>query len=174
MFRKITVLFVSLMLMVSLTGCVFIPSWKQIDVRHDASEIVSVELYDLRQRSYVGRFYGWDENIDQMEEELDPIDALDAENYDDFVKDLEKLTFTDHLFLILAPMDPDYNYHGYTVKITYSNGDYDILSHACQLYDSGEDDRETNWSCDEDKWNTFIEKYFAVDQTESTSAVPTT
>ena len=175
MFRKITVLFVSLTLLFSLTGCVFIPSWKQVDVRHDTSEIVSVELYDLRPWGYSGRFYGWDEDIDQMEEERDPIDALDAENYDDFVKDLEKLTFTDHFFVILgAAMDPSYNYYGYTVKITYENGDYDILSRTCQLYDSGEKDIEREWSCDEEKWNTFIEKYFAVDQTESTSAVPAT
>ena len=171
MFRKITVLFVSLTLLFSLTGCVFIPSWKQIDVRHDTSEIVSVELYNLTV-SYSGRFNG--SRIDEMEEELDPCDTLDAEDYDDFVKDLEKLIFSDHIFIILAAMDPYYHYKGYTVKITYQNGDYDILSPVGQLYDSGEKYRETGWSYDEDKWNTFIEKYFAVDQTESTSAVPTT
>lgn len=173
MFRKITVLLISLLLILSLTGCVFIPSWKQIDVRHDASEIVSVELYNLTV-SYMGRFHGREDCIDQMEEELDPIDTLDAENYDDFVKDLEKLTFTDHLILVLAAMDPAYYYRGYTVKITYENGDYDILSPVGQLYDSGERYIEDSWSCDEDKWNAFIEKHFAVDQTESTSAVPTT
>ena len=172
MFRKITALFVAFLLIFSLTGCVFIPSWKQVDVRHDVSEIASVELYDLTADKYSGRFNGAE--IDRMEEELDPIDTLDAEKYKDFVKDLEKLTFTNHMVLVLAPMDPYYYYEGYTVKITYQNGDYDILSPTGQLYDSGEKYRETGWSYDEDKWNTFIEKYFAVDQTESTSAVPTT
>ena len=90
MFRKITALFVAFLLIFSLTGCVFIPSWKQVDVRYDTSEIVSVELYYLT-GSYDGRFYGLEEDIDQMEEELDPIDALDAEQYEEFVKDLESI-----------------------------------------------------------------------------------
>lgn len=173
MFRKITALFVALMLTFSLTGCVFIPSWKQVDVRHDTSEIVSVELYNLTV-SYMGRFHGREDCIDQMEEELDPIDTLDAENYDDFVKDLEKLTFTDHLILVLAAMDPAYYYRGYTVKITYENGDYDILSPTGQLYDSGEKYIEDGWNCDEDKWNSFIEKYFAVNESGKTTSEPIT
>ena len=99
-----------------------------------------------------------------MEEELDPIDALDAEQYEEFVKDLEGLTFTDHFFIILgAAMDPSYSYHGYTVKITYLNGDYDIISCSSQLYDKAENYDENIWDCDEEKWNNFIESYFSVD-----------
>ena len=163
MFRKITVLLISLLLILSLTGCVFIPSWKQVDVRYDTSEIVSVELYHLTE-SYGGRFYGLEEDIDQMEEELDPIDALDAEQYEEFVKDLEWMTFTNHFFgILVAANDPVYIYRGYTVKITYQNGDYDILSPTCQLYEMGEDFNEKNWNCDEEKWNNFIESYFSVD-----------
>ena len=172
MFRKITALFVAFLLLFSLTGCVFIPSWKQVDMRYDTSEIVSVELYQLT-GSYDGRFYGSEEDIDQMEEELDPIDALDAEQYEEFVKDLEGLTFTDHFFVILvAAMDPSYSYHGYTVKITYQNGDYDILSPTGQLYEMGEDFNENNWNCDEDKWNRFIKDYFTVAQPEKPAPVP--
>ena len=163
MFRKITALFVAFLLIFSLTGCVFIPSWKQVDVRYETSEIVSVELYYLT-GSYGGRFYGLEEDIDQMEEELDPIDALDAEQYEEFVKDLEGMTFTNHFFgILVAANDPVYNYRGYTVKITYQNGDYDILSPTCQLYEMGEDFNEKNWNCDEEKWNNFIESYFSVD-----------
>ena len=172
MFRKITALFVAFLLLFSLTGCVFIPSWKQVDVRYDTSEIVSVELYYLT-GSYDGRFYGLEEDIDQMEEELDPIDALDAEQYEEFVKDLEGLTFTNHFFgILVAANDPVYNYRGYTVKITYQNGDYDILSPTCQLYEMGEDYNENNWNCDEDKWNRFIKDYFTVDQSEKSTAAP--
>ena len=171
MLRKITALFAALLLLVSLTGCMFIPSWKQVDVRYDTSEIVSVELYHLTE-SYGGRFYGWEEDIDQMEEELDPIDALDAEQYADFVKDLEKLVFTNHMIYVLAPMDPEFYYIGYTVKITYQNGDYDILSPVGQLYDSGEKYIELEWDCDEEKWDSFIKDYFTVDQSEKSTAAP--
>ena len=167
MFRKITALFVAFLLIFSLTGCVFIPSWKKVDVRYDPSEITSVELYDLTKWKYSGRFNETEENIDQMAEEFDPIDALDAEQYADFVKDLEKLVFTDHIVLVLAAMDPYYYYKGYTVKITYQNGDYDILSPVGQLYDSGDDYRELGWDCNEDDWNAFIKSYFSVDTATS-------
>ena len=176
MFRKITstclAFCLSVLLAFSLTGCMFIPSWKKVDVRYDSSEIVSVELYDLTQRSYDGRFYGLDEDIDQMETELDPIDTLDAERYADFVTDLEKLTFSNHLFIVLAAMDPSYNYYGYTVKITYQNGDYDIISHTAQLYDAEENYAENNWSCDEEKWDSFIKEYFTVDTPEKPTPAP--
>ena len=168
MFRKITTAFIALLLVFSLSGCMFIPEWQKIDVRYDPSEIVSVELYDLTQRSYDGRFYGLDEDIDQMEEDLDPIDALNADKYADFVRDLMDLTFTDHFFVILvAAMDPSYSYYGYTVKITYQNGDYDIISRTCQLYDKGEDYNENTWNCDEDEWNSFIKSNFSVDTSTS-------
>ena len=172
MFRKITALFVAFLLMFSLTGCVFIPSWKQVDMRYDTSEIVSVELYYLTNNGSGGRF-GRFADIDEMEEELDPIDTLDAEQFSDFVSDLEGLTFTNHFFgILVAANDPVYNYRGYTVKITYQNGDYDILSPTCQLYEMGEDHNENNWNCDEDKWNRFIKDYFTVDQPEKPAPVP--
>jgi hypothetical protein len=172
MFRKITALFVAFLLLFSLTGCVFIPSWKQVDMRYDTSEIVSVELYYLTNNGSGGRF-GRFADIDEMEEELDPIDTLDAEQFSDFVSDLEGLTFTNHFFGILgAANDSCYSCYGYTVKITYQNGDYDILSPTGQLYEMGEDYNENNWNCDEDKWNRFIKDYFTVDQSEKPAPVP--
>ena len=174
MFRKMMTVSAAIcmaaLLLTNLAGCMFIPSWKQVDVRHDVSEIASVELYDLTADKYSGRFNGAE--IDRMEEELDPIDTLDAEKYKDFVKDLEKLTFTNHMVLVLAPMDPYYYYEGYTVKITYQNGDYDILSPTGQLYDSGEDYNESRWDCDEKKWNRFIKDYFTVDKTDESTPAP--
>ena len=169
MFRKITALFVAFLLIFSLTGCVFIPSWKQVDMRYDTSEIVSVELYHLIDR-YEGRFGS--SEIDQMEKELDPIDTLDAEQYADFVSDLENLSFTNHTLIVLAAMDKFHYYEGYTVKITYQNGDYDILSPTAQLYISGEASSETGWDCDQEKWNRFIKDYFTVDQSEKSTAAP--
>ena len=172
MFRKITALFVAFLLIFSLTGCVFIPSWKQVDMRYDTSEIVSVELYYLTNNGSGGRF-GRFADIDEMEEELDPIDTLDAEQFSDFVSDLEGLTFTDHFFgILVAANDSSYSCYGYTVKITYHNGDYDILSTTCQLYEMGEDYNENNWNCDEDKWNRFIKDYFTVDQSEKPAPAP--
>ena len=176
MFRKITTAFIALLLVFSLSGCMIIPVFKHIELRYGAFEIASVELYDIGGQRYLGRFehsvgrfeHSADEGIDQMEEELDPVDALDAEQYESFVKDLEKLTFSHHIVLILASMQPPvHSFDGYTIKITYQNGDYDILSYACQLYDSGDDYVENEWNCDEDEWNAFIKSYFSVDTSTS-------
>lgn len=172
MFRRITVFMAAFLLILSLTGCMFIPSWKKIDVRYDVSEISSVEVYDLV-TSYDGRFMGSYENINDMEEDLDPVDTLESERFSDFVSDLEGLTFTNHMVLVLAPMDPYYAYQGYTVKITYENGDYDILSSTCQLYQMEDDDDENNWSCDEEQWNRFIKRYFTVDKLIKPTPAPT-
>ncbi len=169
MARKITALFAVFLLIFGLTGCVFIPSWKQVDVRYDTPEIVSVELYHLTD-PYSGRFGS--SEIDQMEKELDPIDTLDAEQYADFVSDLENLSFTNHTLIVLAAMDKFHYYEDYTVKITYQNGDYDILSPTAQLYISGEASSETGWDCDQEKWNRFIKDYFTVDQSEKSTAAP--
>ena len=172
MFQKITAFFVAFLLMFSLTGCVFIPSWKQVDIRYDTSEIVSVELYYLTNNGSGERF-GRFADIDEMEEELDPIDTLDAEQFSDFVSDLEGLTFTNHFFgILVAANDSSYSCYGYTVKITYQNGDYDILSPTGQFYEMGEDFNENTWNCDEDKWNRFIKDYFTVDQPEKPAPVP--
>ena len=163
MLRKILAMLLVLLLFVSLTGCLFIPAWEKIDMRYDPSEIASVELYDLTHGGYSDRFHGTKGNIDQMEEDLDPIATLDAEQYEAFVRDLEDLTFTNHFFVILvAANDPIYTYYGYTLKITYLNGDYDIISRSCQLYDKTEKYEENNWHCDEDAWNGFINSYFSV------------
>ena len=163
MLRKILAMLLVLLLFVSLTGCLFIPAWEKIDMRYDPSEIASVELYDLTHGGYSGRFHGTKENIDQMEEDLDPIATLDAEQYEAFVRDLEDLTFTNHFFVILvAANDPIYTYYGYTLKVTYLNGDYDIIAPSSQLYDEGEDYDENTWNCDEEVWNSFINSYFSV------------
>ena len=169
MFRKITTVFIALLLIFSLTGCMFISSSEQIDVRYDMSEIVSVELYFLNGEGMAGRSTGSKGNIDQMEEYFSPIDTLDADQYQAFVEGLEGLTFTNHA---LSAMGIFCSYSGYTVKITYQNGDYDILSDSCQLYDSGDDYVENNWDYDTMMWNNFIRDCFTVDQPEESTAAP--
>ena len=159
MFRKVCVLCMVLFLTANLSGCIVIPGIKTIEVRDEDSAIVSIEVYDLRDGGYSGRFESIDYDIDRMEEEHEPVKVLDPVQYPDFIEKLESLVFDNTDVFILAPMDPSYYYHGYTVKITYENGNYDILSANCQLFDSGEDYIEKNYNYDQDKWNKLIEVY---------------
>lgn len=160
MLKKISALCMMVLLICQMTGCIMIPSYEKIALRYDVSEIVSVELYDLRENGYHGMSSA--ENISQMEQDLTPIGILESEQYDVFVSELESITFSDVFVIVLAAMDPAYSYHGYTVKIDYQNGEYDILSPTGQLYyyGDGKGFRERSYSCDEDVWNDFIESYF--------------
>lgn len=159
MFRKFYVLCMILFLTANLSGCIVIPGIETIEVRDEDSAIVSIELYDLRKGGYGGRFYGFEDGIDRMEEEYDPVKVLDPEQYSSLIEKLESLVFDSTTVIVLAPSTPSYHYDGYTVKITYENGNYDILSATCQLYDSGEDYIENNYQYDQDKWNELIEAY---------------
>ncbi len=159
MFRKFYVLCMVLFLTVNLSGCIVIPGIKTIEVRDEDSAIVSIEVYDLGDGGYCGRFYGMDDDIDRMEEEHEPVKVLDTAQYPSLIEKLESLVFDNTDVIILAPTTPSYYYNGYTVKITYENGNYDILSANCQLFDSGEDYSEKNYNYDQDKWNELIEAY---------------
>lgn len=164
MFRKLTTLCTALLLTMSLTGCLVIPSFKTIKVRDDESAIASIELYDIRDESGSG-FYGMFEDIDQMEEEYEPIKALDPVQYSSFIERLEDIVFDNTMVIVLASMHPNnYGYGGYTVKITYENGNFDILSSTSQLYDSGDDYIENDYNCSQEEWNELMEAYFLIEK----------
>ena len=165
MLKKITSVCVAVcmtaFLLFNLTGCLVINAPKNIELSHDVSEITEVELYNFGIPGCLGRHDSMiDDNIDLMIEENDPIRTMDPEQYGDFVRDLEKITFTDEMIIVLASVNYSHAYEGFTVRIIYDNGDYDILSHSCQLYDSGDRYSEENWGCDMGDWNTFIRTYF--------------
>ena len=163
MFRKLTALCTALLLTMNLTGCLIVPYFKTIKVRDDESAIASIELYDICDGSG-SRFYAMFEDIDQMEEEYEPIKALDPVQYSSFIERLEDIVFDGTRVIVLASMNPYYGYGGYTVKITYENGNFDILSSTSQLYDSGDDYIENDYNCSQEEWNELMEAYFLIEK----------
>ena len=154
MFRKITALFVAFLLIFSLTGCMVIPIRQKIELRYDVSEIAAIEIYNLGDGSY--DVYQLEE---LMEQNFIPVATLESEQYSGFAEEIKELDFSDTLVIALASVSTDYSFIGYIVKITYANGEYEILNHRCQAYSNDDGHYPNAYSCDEGEWDRWIEGY---------------
>lgn len=159
MFRKITALFVALMLPVSLMGCMIIPVKKNLELRYDVSEITSIEIFNLGDEVY--DVYGLEELID---DNFIPTATLTSEQYSDFADRVGELVFTDTYVIALTSVSVDDSLAGYVVKITYANGEYELLNDRSQAYRNEEGHYMNSYSCDEGDWNRFIEEYLDQDK----------
>lgn len=154
MFRKITTLFVTLLLLVSLTGCMLIPMVKKLDLHYDVSEITSIEIFNLGDEVY--DVYDLEELID---DNFIPAATLTSEQFSEFADRVGEFRFTDTYVIALASVQVDYSFAGYVVKITYANGEYELLSNGSQAYKNEKGHYMDSYSCDEGDWNRFIEEY---------------
>ena len=154
MLRKITVLFAALLLLVSLTGCMLIPMVKKLDLHYDVSEITSIEIFNLGDEVY--DVYDLEELID---DNFIPAATLTSEQYSGFADRVGELTFTDTYVIALASVQVEYSFAGYVAKITYANGEYELLSNGSQAYKNEKGHYMDSYSCDEGDWNRFIEEY---------------
>ena len=148
----------TMVLLVGLTGCIAIPVREKIELRYGVSEIASIEIYNLGDGAY---------DIYELEELMDqnfiPVAILETEQYADFVDEVQELAFTDTLVIALASVSTDYSFIGYIAKITYANGEYEILNYRCQVYHNSKGNYPDSYGCDEGDWNRFIETYLPTD-----------
>ena len=158
MIRKITALFVAFLLIFSLTGCMIIPIRQKIELRYDVSEITAIEIHNLGDEAY--DIYQLEE---LMEQNFIPIATLESEQYSGFAEEIKELDFSDTLVIAPASVSTDYSFIGYIVKITYANGEYEILNHRCQTYHNDKGNYPDSYGCDEGDWNRLIEAYLPVD-----------
>ena len=164
MLRKITAMLVVVCLLGSLTGCVIIPLKKHLELRYDVSEIISIEIFDLCDESY--EIYDLEELIDN---DLAPVATLTSEQYSDFADRLKEIEFNDTWVIMLASMDVDYSFRGYVVKVTYANGEYEMLNNCSQAYRKEKGHYMDSYDCDELEWFRFLAEYL---KTESPSLPP--
>jgi len=148
----------TLVLLVGLTGCMVIPIRQKIELRYDVSEITAIEIYNLGDGAY--DVYQLEE---LMEQNFIPVATLETEQYSGFAEEIKELDFSDTLVIALASVSTDYSFIGYIVKITYTNGEYEILNHRCQTYHNDKGNYPDSYGCDEGDWNRLIEAYLPVD-----------
>lgn len=169
MFRKITALFVALMLAFSMAGCVYIPGSNRIKLSKDESVIQSIDIYCVEDAYYEG-------NVSGLRSEISPVCTLTAEQQDDFVKELLSLKFETEIYLLPMPMDGGYDYEGYVVSVVYDDGSYDLIAEEGQYsyLNVGNGSHKYDYAdyCGTKDWSAWIETH--IGNLEPANVPPTT
>ena len=164
--KKLALFLISLVLLVPiLSGCIIIPRYTNFEI--DAATVESIEIYDLYRDTEIIKEDGYSpyQRIPQPYETTS-VYTLPEEEKADFLSDLAKIRFNDYIIIVLAAIDPGFNYARWTVRINYTDGSYEFLS--CYGYgetfnkDVERIDSHHN-GCDENEWFAFIEKYTPAD-----------
>ncbi|MBQ4428564.1 MAG: hypothetical protein II871_02190 [Clostridia bacterium] len=144
---------VILALLFSLQGCIWIPrSAYYNDIAKET--VTSIDIFDVRDDAPC--------RPEQFLEEYDPIQNLSDEAAQEFLNELAEFRFSNDIFIVLAAMDPSFNYGSFTARINYADGTYQLIScYGCgETYtSSGECIDINHYLCDIDTWEEFIKKY---------------
>lgn len=150
--QMLCALSLSLAMLVTLTGCIIIPIPKRYEIALE--DVSSIDIYDLRDCDY---YYPSEETL---------VYTIEEDQMEDFLQDLSDVPFTDIIIIVLAAIDPSFNYGDWTVRINYTDGSYTYIS--CGGYGTTHDADgslidSNHYSCDTDEWEAFIEKYVPED-----------
>mgnify|MGYP003448367051 CR=1 FL=1 len=146
---------VTLLLVVSLSGCIIIPLWKYYDI--PAEEVASVQFYDLRDL---------ESNRSNFATTLEPVYTIPEEDTEDFLDDFSKLKFSDTIIIVLAAIDPSFDYGDWVVRINFSNGQYTFYSCGGygETFDAeGKRIASTHFSCDNEELENLVGKYYEIE-----------
>ena len=153
--NRIGLFILTVIVMCTLTSCIIIPVYKNFEI--DANAVVSIEIYDLCQAdSLYGEFVKTET----------PVYEIPAEKITDFLNDLSKIRFSDHIIIVLAAIDPSFCYDEWTIRINYTDGSYELISSdGCgETYaNNGEVIDSHHFGCDQEEWRDFIGQYVPED-----------
>ncbi len=141
--------------MSALTGCIITTVHKEFEI--DADTVSFIEIYDLCE---IDSLYG------DFVKTATPVYEIPDEKVSDFLSDLAEIRFSDSTVIALVAMDPSFYYDGWTVRINYTDGSYELIS--CdgfgQTYDkNGEETDSHHFGCDNEEWWAFISQYVPQD-----------
>ena len=166
MIKRIIALTLIMIISVSfLTGCLWvINNEEHLPLSYAQQKVVKIEIYDVNQlgeNSGLSVFGHADENlsIENLDNLLDPIKTLEGDVAFEFYDNVAHMPFSVTFVFVLAAYDPSHGFFNYVAKITYENGEYDIISEGKQYFSSrSENERITILECLVD-WNSFVEEY---------------
>ena len=154
--KSFLLVLMTVVLLVSLSGCIVIPLRKHYDIPPE--EVVSVQFYDLRNKDS-SHYSGFDAI-------LEPVYTVPGQDKADFLDDFSKLKFSDSIVLVLAPTDPSFYYGDWVVRINFTNGQYTFYS--CGGYGETFDAKgkcisTTHFSCDDEELKNLVGKYYKIE-----------
>ncbi len=155
-YKSFLFVLMSIVLIVSLCGCIIIPLTKYYDI--PSEEVVSVQFYDLRNPES-SHSSGFDASIE-------PAFTIPEEDKEDFLDDFSKLKFSDSIIIVIAAVDPSFYYGDWVVRINFSNGQYTFYSCGGfgQTFDAdGKCISATHFSCDEEELESIVGKYYEIE-----------
>lgn len=150
--QKGILLILSLIIFSSLTGCIIIPRYKYYNI--DVDDVSSIEIYHLSENE---RWYG------DIEEP--GVYMIEEEEIDEFLDDLSDIRFSDHIIIVIAAIDPSFDYGEWVVRVNYIDGSYSFLSCAGygEAYDQNNElIRSNHYGCDDEEWKQLIKRYVPV------------
>ena len=130
----------------SLSGCIVL-SFDHYYDDIDKEKLSSVEFYDLR----------GDKTLADP-----PIYTLEEEQTEAFLEDLSKIHFKETMVIVLAAVDPSFEWGDYVVKLTYEDGSYTLISDGGygETRDANGEAIDVNhYDCEEKNWLRLILKY---------------
>ena len=163
--KRFFVLFLMLALALSLSSCIWIVIHEEkLDLSHPEEMVVKIELYDIDELEHgidvfghTGEEYA-EYTISNLDNLLDPIRTLEGDEARAFFNRAKNINFSHTQVIVLAPSDPHHGFYDYVAKITYDNGDYDVISNEKQYYYvNGEETYSIKSYGGE--WNEFIKEY---------------
>ena len=146
MLKRFIVLAVAFALLCSLTGCFYVVFDRYYELAQDTDQITSIGIYE----------HTGDNKLSDT-----ALASLDSAEFEGFVTALEKLPFKNAMVISLAASDPSFYFGKYVVKITYSNGAYELISDSDyqEYYDSNGVMDYHHYALSSDKWEKFLSTY---------------
>ena len=159
--KRLLAILLTVFLLISVSGC--------IPFRHKAlaldgeSPVVSIELYDLPYLE-MGQL---EERFSDTEEASEPLRRLPEERIEDCISEIRTWVYNDNVWLLPVAMDAKRAFGGYAVKVTYENGNWEMLeSDVVGWYDGTEMYLDTG-GITKEIWGDFLMEYFEVETRSS-------
>ena len=149
----------------SFTSCVVIWVYEDEKKERCANDIASIDIYEITDTidglALKYSVPSAEKTIDDLDTLYTPTGTVSEDKYESFINNLNRLNFTrSHVKVISYTNPKEGNYKGYVLKITYKNGDFDIISRDAQIYHTAEGEKEYDNDCNLIVWTLFIKKYF--------------
>lgn len=118
--KKISVIFITIMLLFSLASCITVNSTANLQRSRD--EIQAIKIY------YLEEIYD-EANVHNLREENTPIYTLSKEQQDEFLDTLCTFEYSKTVILAPIPFDGGCTLSGYVISIEYNDGkSYELMS----------------------------------------------
>ena len=159
--KKLLIILLLASLTLSFTGCVGVWAYEIGNREFDNTNVEKIEIYSVNEGLALKYSVPEsDRSIDHLDELYTPVSTVPKEQHGDFINELNQISFK---FLKVTPMNTsfpkDNTYSGYVIKISYTDGAYDVISKKAQLYYTGEEAKEYQNFCNNLIWNSFVSSY---------------